>query len=220
MICSIVVALILVVFIGVFIAVKEKQSEINTQKEIYSKIESSIKDKQYIQAKVHKDELNARFPKAELTLKANKDFKNLNELAENEKKEKEEEVKAQAAQLEKERQTAEEKNKEQQQKRDEQYDEIVRSYNIVLSRNNFKDLYSGVEVKTGLVIMQVTDYWNLASKDLKTAFIEMTVKSWAGMHGARKMPFKYEDWRFQYRHNLSNRQVATWDSTWGTSIKD
>lgn len=192
---------------GIFVAVavfSNKADEANAQKAkiYYEQIESNYQNQKYKDSLKALEDLTSKFPNSPYIEEANKKFPDLTELVEKQKdREKEEHDK---------------RNKEYQAK----YDELFTSYHKVLSANIYKDMYIGVGIKNNVVIITVNDYWKFASKDVKIAYVETCVKTWAMMHGAREMDFKYETWKFEFRHELSERKLATWDSAWGTSIKN
>ena len=103
----------------------------------------------------------------------------------------------------------------------EQTKEMLEAFNKLESNNNFKDFYAGVNASSPYRLQViVSEYWNVASKDMKIGYIKHVVMLWGGMSGARGTPIKPDDLKVEFIHDVSGRRVATWDSLWGTSIKD
>lgn len=217
-------ALVVVIFIGVFAAVlsgnsidpeKKKQEKFH-----YERLAGLYKNENYIDLEQAIKELNSKFPDSDYTKKANNEFKNIKELAEKQRLEKSAQDADLEAKQQKTKKEYEEANEKARASKQQQFDELWDSYNTVLSRNNYEPFYAGIEIKNKRITILVKDSWNFVSKDVQKAFVENSVKLWGGMHGARKMSFSYDDWNFEYKHDLSGRVVATWGSIRGTSIKD
>jgi hypothetical protein len=106
-----------------------------------------------------------------------------------------------------------------------QIKETMDAFNDIESKSDFKALYSGVQVSVGSsgeyhLQIDVTDYWNGVSKDVKLTYINHVITIWGGMCQARKIPFNLEKLEITFVHNMSGRTVATWNSVFGPSIKD
>lgn len=100
-------------------------------------------------------------------------------------------------------------------------DEMIASFNKVESNNNWSGLYAGIKGNSlDNVKIYVTDQWSYVSKDVKLGYIKHASELWFGMAGARGEKMNGRHVRIEFVHDLSERTVATWDDTWGPSLKN
>lgn len=101
------------------------------------------------------------------------------------------------------------------------FDELTNAFNVVFSRNKFKELYSGVKYESGLNTLRiyVNDNWFYIPKGVKEHFVDSSATVWFGMQGARGM--KPDTSVSIYIHNEgSNRKLASWGDIRGVVIND
>lgn len=101
------------------------------------------------------------------------------------------------------------------------YDELTNAFNVVFSRNKFKELYSGIKYESGLNTLRiyVNDNWFYIPKGVKENFVDSSAKVWFGMQGARGIN---PDTSISiYIHNEgSNRKLASWGDIRGVVINE
>lgn len=101
-----------------------------------------------------------------------------------------------------------------------QLEEMSNSFNTVLSNNSYNSLYHGVMVKdTYHVYVYVNDNWNYVSKDVKTAFVDLSSTTWRGMIGARNIPYDQSVLFMYFENAASGNRVASWSIHNGATLK-
>jgi len=168
----------------------------------YEEIKKDYDVGKYEDAQKQLDKLKSQYKDSEYTKNAMADFKDIPDKIK--------------AKKEQEQQAAEAKRQADAPK----LQKVVDGYNNALSNNDYKILYAGMEVKGNHVIIYVTNYWNVASKDVKIAYIKQCAIAWEGWHRSYNVDCNLSNWNFDFINKASGRKVATWGSVRGPVLKD
>lgn len=103
---------------------------------------------------------------------------------------------------------------------DEQYSEMGKSYNALLS-NKYPGLYEGCMLSRDghHLVIEVNSMWFKLHEEDKKAFIKQNGTLYNGMLGARSININLDHFEIEVRHKGSSSVLATWDSLRGPKIK-
>lgn len=94
----------------------------------------------------------------------------------------------------------------------EQEEKNLGSFNSQMSNSGVAPLYEGYEINNGYITVYVNGYWDKLIEDQKYGFINFVLLA------AAQNNLKYQ--YIKIKKIASKKTVATWNSTWGISIKD
>lgn len=114
-----------------------------------------------------------------------------------------------------------EREKQEKAKRLEAYNEMLESYNSVLS-NSLPSLYGGCSMSEDFTyaIVYVKPMWYSLNEGYKKAFVKKTMQMYMGMLGARSISINTDHLSFYIKDPNTNETLASWGSIRGIHIED